>query len=136
MSKEKEFIIVKHGEAELAPWRKEKLEKELKEIDEAEQYVLRADEDGYYECFNCGGKPLIFLHAGEVWKYGYTRKGEKARYRGWNTKNTLKYEVQFEGTLTECVKEEKRKIYYYALLPENLKREIPLIRPPGNKIDS
>jgi hypothetical protein len=30
---------------------------------------------------------------------------------------------------------EKIKIYNYALLPENLRRAVPLIRPPGNKID-
>lgn len=136
MSKEKEFIIVKDGEAELAPWRKEKLEKELKEIDEAEQYVLRAKRNGLYPCFNCGGDQTIYLLAGEVWKYGVTRKGEKIRYSNWHVTQGLLYFIEFEGTLAECVKEEKRKIYFYALLPENLKRDRPLIRPPGNKNDS
>lgn len=44
--------------------------------------------------------------------------------------------VQFRGTLHECLKEEKKKIYMYPLLPENLAREeeLRLIRPPYNPI--
>ncbi|MCB0548380.1 MAG: hypothetical protein KDD19_12425 [Phaeodactylibacter sp.] len=37
---QKDFIIWKDGGPELAPWRKAKLEKELEEIDNAEQYAF------------------------------------------------------------------------------------------------
>jgi hypothetical protein len=50
-------------------------------------------------------------------------------------KDDLFFVTQFRGTYSECLKEEKRKIYLYALLPENQARRIPLIRPPGNKND-
>jgi hypothetical protein len=46
----------------------------------------------------------------------------------------LQYVIQFEGTEEECLIREREKIYHYALLPENLARKIPLIRPPGNKM--
>ena len=130
-----DFVIIKDGKPELVPWRKEKLQKELEELDEAEQYVLIAGLPGWYPCYNCHGVTLIFLEAGHVWKYGVTTKGEKQRYRAGLPAEELLYLVQFRGPLQECLKEEKIKIYNYAILPENLKRAKPLIRPPGNKID-
>ena len=42
---------------------------------------------------------------------------------------------EYKGTLAECQKMELDKIYYYPLLPENLKRDFKLPRPPGNKED-
>lgn len=134
--KKKDFIVFINGEARLADWRLKKLEQELEEMDVVEQYALVADEAGYFECFNCGEKTLIYLEEGEVWRYGHTRKGEKVRYGKHLHKRNLRYIIQFEGTVLECIREEKKKIYYYALLPENLKRIIPLIRPPGNKKDN
>lgn len=124
------------GNPILAPYRKAKLEKELEELDKAEQYALLAARDGDYPCFNCPGKSTIFLRQGQVWKYGVTTKGEKSRYGTWHIDNNLFYVIQLEGTLQECLREEKRKIYYYATLPENLARPVPLIRPPGNKQDN
>jgi len=47
----------------------------------------------------------------------------------------MTYQTQFVGNIFECKKQELLKIYNYPVLPENLKRKIPLIRPPGNKID-
>lgn len=132
----KEFIVWKDGRPELAPWRKAKLERELEEIDNAEQYVLLADVDGWYECFNCYGMPQIFLFEDEVWKYGVTTKGEKGRYRDGLPFENLVYLTEYEGPVNECLKWEKIKIYNYALLPENLKRDRPLKRPPGNKQDN
>jgi hypothetical protein len=123
------------GNYVLAPWRKRKLERELKAIDEAEQYALRASTNGWYDCFNCPGSRKIYLLKGEVWKYGHTVNGEKVRYGKWHREKGLLYFAEFKGTLSACIKEEKRKIYFYAILPENLKRNDPLIRPPGNKID-
>jgi len=123
------------GKPILSEKRKEKLDKALKELDEAEQYVLLATREGYYPCYNCGDNLQIYLNVDEVWRYGSTRKKEIGRYgKSLEGKNLL-YVTEYVGTLTECEKRELEKIYNYATLPENLKRTKPLIRPPGNKID-
>lgn len=124
------------GKIQLAKWRKDKLRKALKELDEAEQYVLVAKRTGIYPCHSCPNSSTIYLETGQVWKYGFTTKSEKGRYQRALESQNLFYLVEYEGTITACLKEEKRKIYFYALLPENLKRETPLIRPPGNKQDN
>ncbi|MEM6700664.1 MAG: hypothetical protein AAF599_19825 [Bacteroidota bacterium] len=77
----------------------------------------------------------IFLNTGEVWKYGYTLK--KNRYLNSFLEGArLEYDPQFAGSIKECRKEEKRKIYFYPLLAENLARSLRLPRPPGNKQDN
>ena len=77
-----DFFVIKDGQPELSPQRVAKLQKELDEVDEAEQYALYATEPGYYPCFTCyDGKKLIWLNELEIWKYGHTRKGEKDRYK-------------------------------------------------------
>jgi len=45
------------------------------------------------------------------------------------------FQPQFYGTEKECLIIEKLKIQAYQTLLECLKREIKLLRPPGNKID-
>lgn len=133
----KEFIITQpDGTTELAPERAAKLARELEELNEAEQYVLLAARDGQYPCFHCTPKSSIFLRRGNVWKYGVTRKGEQGRYGRWHVDNNLLYVTQYVGPLQECLRQEKLKIYHYALHPENLVRPVPLIRPPGNKQDN
>lgn len=122
--------------AKLSPERRQKLEKELEKLENAEQYALVAAKDGWYSCFNCPGEVKIFLHRGEVWKYGVTKKRERGRYGNWHVNQDLTYFVQFQGSSQECLKQEKIKIYTYAQLPENLRRQYPLIRPPGNKRDT
>lgn len=124
------------GTPRLALWRKQKLEKEIEELDEAEQYVIVAAIAGNYPCYSCVASKTIFLNKGEVWKYGMTTKGKGGRYGNKLEPMNLLYIVQFKGTIEQCLKEERRKIYQYAILPENLKRKTPLIRPPGNKKDS
>jgi len=126
----------KDGNPQLAEWRQEKLQKELNDLDEAEQYVLVAKRNGTFPCYSCPNSTTIELEIWEIWRYGVTSKGEKGRYRNSLEGTNLMYLVQFEGNIAECMKEEKRKIYHYALLPENLKRAVPLIRPPGNKQDN
>lgn len=123
------------GNPKLADWRIAKLKRELDQLDEAEQYVLTAVKNGYYPCYSCPNSTTIFLRKGEVWKYGYTTMGEKGRYQQTLAPMRLQYFTQLTGTITECMKEEKRKIYYYPLLPESIKRSIKLIRPAGNKKD-
>lgn len=125
-----------HGVPQLAKWRQEKLAKELDEIRGAEQYVLLTLENGIYPCYSCIGATTIYLRKGQVWKYGMTTKGEKGRYQNKLPGQRLFYLTEFEGTVEECLIEERKKIYLYALLPENLVRETPLIRPPGNKRDN
>ena len=121
---------------ELDPQRAAKLQKELEELENAEQYVLLASQNTWYPCFPCTGKKRIFLLRGQVWKYGVTRKGEAGRYGKSLAQQNLIYVRQYQGPWQECLKQEKIKIYNYAVHPENLAREQPLIRPPGNKQDN
>ena len=133
---EKDFYEISDGQPVLAPWRKEKLQRELEEIDDAVQYALVATAAGRYPCYNCpGSQPTIWLEIGHTWKYGATRKGEVGRYRGQLPDQRLLFVIQFRGTYSDCLKMGKRKIYEYGILPENQARAIPLIRPPGNKND-
>lgn len=131
-------VIDEEGNASLHPERQAKLKKELDEIDNAQQYGLYAAIPGNYPCYTCSdGAKTIFLYRNEVWKYGITRKGEKIRYPGDMLSNSkLIYVVEFEGDYAQCLKEEKRKIYNYPLLPEALKRKVKLFRPPGNVQDN
>ncbi len=129
------YIDWEDGNPVLAPWRKEKLEQELQEIDNAEQYALKAGIPGYYPCYSCPKDSKIWLNLNEIWKYGVTSKSQAGRYRSGLPAPNLYYTVQYEGTISDCLKQEKIQIYHYPLLPENIVREIPLNRPPGNKID-
>ena len=116
------------------PKREAKRDKQIKNIDDAEQYALIANVPGYYECLHCPSKH-IYLYTNEVWKYGVTNQGEKQRYSSqYFEQRQLRYQVQFRGTYSQCLVEEKRKLFEYPLLPENLARPDPLklVLPPGN----
>jgi hypothetical protein len=128
------FLVERDGEYDLSSDRKAKLKRELDEIDKAMQYVVYASDPGYYPCYNCP-TATIYLHEGEVWKYGTTRIGLDRRYKPQDLLRGLIYNPEFFGNYAECLKQEKIKIYYYATLPENTTREVPLMRPPGNKVD-
>jgi len=127
--------IVGEKEApKLSPEAEAKLQKRLKEIDEAEQYALVASLEGWYPC-NHSGRTIFYLLPGEVWKYGMTTKGQVGRYSiRYLDKINVSYIVQFEGTIAECLKEEQRKLFFYPFLPENLRRaeEDQIPRPPFN----
>jgi hypothetical protein len=118
----------------LSPQEEAKLQKRLKEIDDAEQYALVAIIDGWYPC-NHPGRTTFYLLAGEVWKYGTTTKGKFGRY-GFNylEATNVSYIVEFRGTISECLKEEQRKLFNYPYLPENMVRPLEnrLPRPPYN----
>ena len=119
---------------DLSPNEAAKLEKRLREIDDAEQYALIATVNGWYPC-NHLGRATFYLLAGEVWKYGATTKGQLGRYGYKYLENTnVSYIVQFQGTIAECLKEEQRKLFGYPYLPENLARpeKDRLPRPPFN----
>ena len=101
------------------------------------QYALVATVDGYYPNYNRGG--MIFLKAGEIYKYGKTCIGADRRYRDLKQKKLI-FVPQFRGTAEECLIVEKIKIYNYLVHPENINRARKtktalLLRPPGNKID-
>ena len=122
------------GEWRLKPKREAKRDKQIKNIDDAEQYVLLAIAPGYYDCLHCPSK-RIYLHTNEVWKYGVTNQGEKQRYTSqYFEQRQLRYQVQLRGTYSQCLVEEKRKLFEYPLLPENLARPDSLkqVLPPGN----
>ena len=124
-----------YGVPKLVEKRQQKLEKALRELDEAEQYALLVETPGYYPCFSCKDSTHIFLYTGNVWKYGSTVKKEQGRYRKTLRSTNMTYSTQFVGNILECKKQELLKIYSYPTLPENMSRKVPLIRPPGNKID-
>lgn len=122
------------GQWRLQPKRAAERDKQMKKIDIAEQYALIANVPGYYECLHCPSK-RIFLKSNEVWKYGVTNQGERQRYTTqFLRQSQLRYLVQFSGTYSQCLVEEKRKLFEYPLLPENLARpdSIKLVLPPGN----
>lgn len=118
----------------LSPKEELRLLKRLKEIDDAEQYALVATEDGWYPC-NHPGRTVFHLLPGEVWKYGTTTKGKYGRYSiRYLDQINISYVVEYRGTISECLKEEQRKLYGYPYLPENLVRDEinRLPRPPYN----
>jgi hypothetical protein len=108
------------GEWRLKPKREAERDKQMRKIDDAEQYALVADISGYYECLHCPTK-RIFLKSNEVWKYGVTNQGEKQRYTTqFLEQRVLRYLVQLRGTYSQCLVAEKRKLFEYPILPENL----------------
>lgn len=124
------------SEPKLSPKEEEKLQKRLREIDEAEQYALIATVDGWYPCSH-SGRTTFYLKKGEVWKYGVTSKGEFGRYTAlFLSKNRVTYFIEYEGTFSECLKQEQIKLFNYSYLPENLARPPTerLPRPPYNSI--
>ncbi|MCB0597598.1 MAG: hypothetical protein H6557_24430 [Lewinellaceae bacterium] len=73
-----DFIEVgKDGKIRLSKQRQEKLDREIENLKEAEQYVLVALYDGWFPCYNCGTSTQIFLRRGETWKYGVHDKWGK-----------------------------------------------------------
>lgn len=127
--------VTETGEVVLTKERREKLDKDMEKYDHAVQYVLVALLEGDFPCFSCPNGGTIKLYPGEVYKYGVTINGEVGRYGTGLAEQKLTYIPQVKGSIDICLKEERRKIYNYALLPENLNRTPPLIRPPGNKKD-
>jgi len=98
------------------------------------QYALIVTQTGFYPCYNCPNG-FIEMYPGEIWKYGKTCNTESGRYPGGLPCENLRFVPQFAGTESECLTMEKTKIYSYPILPESQKRNLILLRPPGNKID-
>ena len=124
------------GSYSLHPKRSEKLHRDTVNLESSEQYALKAKYNKNYPCLSCPFKDSIFLYQGEVWKYGTTINGEIGRYGNSLNAQSLYYVGQFTGTIEQCLKWERKKIIRYPLLLENLKRENPIARPPGNPNDN
>ncbi len=108
------------GQPQITDDRKRKLgEDTLRFYNSAEQYALVATRNDWYECLSCGDSARIFLHIGEVWKYGVTINGEQVRYsKNELIEKGLLYLPQLQGSLQRCLSEERKKIIEYPLLPE------------------
>lgn len=113
----------------------DRIENRTTDKEYCEQYALVAAKNGWFVCFNWDKCTKIYLQAGEVWKYGKTCNGQQKRYSMGLPFKNLRYVQQFIGTEKECLIQEKHKIYNYPNLPECQKRNVFLLRPPGNKID-
>lgn len=58
-----------NDEPRLTPKRQGELKKQIEEFEDAEQYALKTEMPGWYDCYYCpSGK--ILLTAFSVWKYG------------------------------------------------------------------
>jgi len=96
------------------------------------QYAIRVKQEGFYPLCKGG---TIFLRKNEIWKYGKTCLAKEERYPNFDDM-LYDFIIETVGTEEECLIQEKLKIYNYALLPENLQRKVPIIRPPGNCQDN
>ena len=87
-------------------------------------YKLVAAKNGYYR--NVRKNEMVYLNAGDVWKYGETTQGEKRYSKAKLKNNNLEMEAIFHGSKTEILIYEKKMLieYYYK------HKELP----PGNKI--
>ncbi|MCQ2134836.1 MAG: hypothetical protein MJY88_07695 [Bacteroidales bacterium] len=90
------------------------------------QYSLRATKDGFYPDIRNG---MVFLRAGEVWKYGETTMyPPEKRYGGqqWFKDMNLEMYKDYYGNQKQIKIAEKHKLYKYFLTYGHL--------PPGNAI--
>ena len=126
------------GEPQLRDWRRKDFDRQVEELELAEQYALLAVENGYYICYHCNSR-ICYLQKGMVWKYGVTRKGASGRYSTkWLISMNLTYKTELMGTYQECLIQEKNKIMLYPIHHDNMVREVTerMARPPGNKNDN
>ena len=86
-------------------------------------YKSLTKQDGYYR--NVRNNEMVYLKAGDVWKYGETTQGEK-RYSDNSYENTnFNMKPIFYGTKTEILIQEKIMLIRYFVEHQQL--------PPGNK---
>lgn len=129
-----DVVELVEGEWRLKPWREQELDKQVRKLQEAEQYALVASKPGWYDCIHCPNAK-VFLLVGHVWKYGVTVNGENVRYTAsFLNDKSLSYRVDYIGNYHECLVAEKKQLFNYPLLPENIARpdSLKLILPPGN----
>jgi len=125
------------GKPVLKAERKDKMIKEIMRMEECEQYALRASSSGWFLCESCVDTTYVFLNKGEVYRYGERcDKNDSRHSKSKLDAQNLFIDVQIRGNKIEYYQEQQRKIYFYPLLPENLKRTKKLGHPPGNKQDN
>ncbi len=97
------------------------------------QYVLIADHTMKRPCLRCpGGVKMVTVKTGEIYKYGITTQG-KARYAAEHYKKLgVTFFEEYRGSYEACKRMEINKIIAYRFLPQSLKLEVKLLRPPGN----
>jgi hypothetical protein len=130
-----DFIIEKGRGYDLREEVKRKLKKELDRLEHSEQYVLLTTQAGWYECPTClkqYRKEKIYLQKGQILKYGVSTRKDKRYDSSYYRRKQCRYKAEFKGNYYECLVEEKKKIYYYLIHPENLARDKPLISTPWN----
>lgn len=111
----------------------EKFKKDSARLNDCVQYVLLASDSGFYPCYSCEDSTQIFLNKNEVWYYGETCYEEERYTKNFYAEKKLIFRSQYFGSKYDVLIAQKKKIYEYILLTENVSRFIPLIRPPGNK---
>jgi hypothetical protein len=120
------FLIDANDGIKLSEFRIDKLEKGLLRLDSAEQYALKASKKQDFECHPCQvlfyTEKLILLSKNDVCRYGITELGQEGRGYSddWLIENGLRYVIQFSGNIRDCLYEERKKIFYYALLVKTI----------------
>jgi hypothetical protein len=122
--------------AALTPERKAEIsERQRKNTDQAEQYVLRAVAPGYRTCYLCP-EGRVWLEAGEIAKIGVSTDGQRRYTAEFYEQQGVYYVAEYRGDLTTAKNRELARLGSYPLLPENQKRTTKLLYPPLNsKLD-
>lgn len=139
-----DFVVQTDSGFKLKENRITQIKKQLFAIENSEQYILIAKNDGFFLCKHCY-RGSFYLKAGEIWKIGTTSWGKQYRYpKDELTRLDLIYVMEYKGPLMDCLKREKIRIAKYPLLEENTSRppfgenkeRYRLARPPGNFKDN
>lgn len=120
------LVLSEERQAELA-------QRQRKNSEEAEQYILIALAPGYRLCYLCPeGK--AWLEAGEIAKIGVSTNGRRRYSRKFYRRHNVDYATEYIGDLVTARNREIARLGAYPLLPENLKREYKLLYPPLNAV--
>jgi hypothetical protein len=133
---EKVITTDKEGNPTLTPERKAEIEqRQKKNAEYAEQYVLRAIAPGYRECYLCLNRK-VWLESNEIAKIGVSTDGQTRYSIEYYERHGVYYVMEYRGDLTTAKNREIERLGTYPLLPENQKREEKLLYPPLNsKLD-
>ncbi len=136
---DEKVVIDERGVYQHAEKEKQELENRIEQEENCVQYVARARDNGYRDCYSCPPPQIkIYLRTGEVWRYGETCDFQERQKAKEYVKNKTFLSPQYYGNRTSCYQEQLRKIYNYRLHPENMERlvnkKLWLERPPGNRI--
>ncbi len=74
------------------------------------------------------------MKIGETYRYGITSQGKGRYNQGELEAAGLRMEELSSGTYETCKAAEISLIFAYKFLPERIKPESTLIRPPGNPV--